>query len=138
MRPLVPMRDPSAIADDAKRFGGDDEKIATTTLKGLEYRGVHLSSRYDKGHEYEDMMNMMETLEDAEVAQISSIFCDSKACATYVVQTSCRGEELLNQLGDRLSAICVERNGGYNGLLVEGGDKQVFFNPDWVIEYPED
>ena len=50
---IIPKREPELVEAEARRrWQGDPEKVATTTLNSLVVRGVKLSSRYGKAHEY--------------------------------------------------------------------------------------
>ena len=51
-----PRFEPKIIETEAqKRWHGDIEKVATTSIRALEVHDVVLSNRYNKAHEYKDM-----------------------------------------------------------------------------------
>ncbi len=59
--PVIPKFEPEIVAAIAKRkYHGDSEKVATTSIKALDVHGVSLRSRYDKAHEYAEMAAMVE------------------------------------------------------------------------------
>lgn len=85
-RKKTPVHEPEVIqAATRKQPFGDDEKVPTTALKGLEVHGAFLSSRYDKAHELEAMAWMVEGVEPDLRQYIENIWCDSKATACYSV-----------------------------------------------------
>ncbi|HEX7759699.1 MAG TPA: hypothetical protein VF459_09365 [Caulobacteraceae bacterium] len=121
IRPPVPRHEPEVIAAEARRhWDGDPEKVATTALRSLRVAGVELSSRYDKAHEYETMAAMVEGLAPDLRPLIKSIFCDSKAAAAYSVALHACLDGQAVEIALQLEQVCLDRDGGHNGLYLEG------------------
>ena len=85
MRKPIPIFEPEVIAAAAAKYGGDDEKVATTAITSPEINLIKLSSRYDKAHELEKMAQMVEGLPQHLAGLIRSIWCNSKMGACYHV-----------------------------------------------------
>lgn len=129
----IPRHEPEIIAAEAKkRWHGDDEKVATTSIKELEVHGAALSSRYDKAHELEIMKLMMEQLSTDLRPRIKSIFCDSKAPASYSVTLGKCSEREAKEIARQLEHVCYEVDGGHNGLVLLGqAGGSLFIDPNW-------
>jgi hypothetical protein len=132
--PIVPRFEPEIVETQAKkRWLGDPEKVATTSVKAMEFHDVVLSSRYDKAHEYESMAAIIEELAPELRSLIDSIWCDSKANACYsVVLKPCTHRQAM-LIATALDAACLAKNGGHNGIYIQeaaGGGLDI--DPNWV------
>jgi hypothetical protein len=140
---IIPRREPEVVEAEAKRrWFGDDEKVATTSLKSLTVRGIELTSRYDKAHEYELMQRMVLKLPADSVNAIVSIFCDSKATNTYTVVLRNWDAKTAGKVGAQLEATLLNMKSGHNGIWVEcsmrvPGDTErlVIIDPNWGEEF---
>ena len=132
----VPRHEPEVVQRDAdKRHFGDDEKCPTTSLRELIAHGVSLSSRYHKADELETMAMMVDALPRDLRARIESIWCDSKASATYSVSLRDCPTWLAMAIGHQLERTCLERFDGHNGIGLSGQDGgQLFLNPRWASD----
>jgi hypothetical protein len=134
-RPSTPRHEPEAIdAEARKRWRGDSEKVATTSVKSATVHGVLLESRYDKAHEYDVMAAMVEHLSPSLRSRVRAIFCDSKMTASYAVtlRGDCKVGDA-NEIGRQLGHACGEQQGGHNGIVLSGavGAEDVWVDPDW-------
>lgn len=130
-RPIIPVLSDAEINEAAKSRGGDTEKVATTSLDGLTWLGVALNSRYNKAHEYEAMVDMVNGLE-SDVEFVESIFCDSKAGCTYEVRLKHGDQSDAVRIGQQLDAIIVSKHSGHNGIYVRGDGVDEDVNPNWA------
>ena len=101
----------------------DPEKAATTTATGHKVCGVELSSRYDQQNEYDVMMRVVRRLPPLLVRRLTSMWCDSKACATYTVEGELSQDDL-----DMIGIVFLETDGGHNGVY---GPGDLYVDPDW-------
>ena len=85
--PFLPRRSEAEIEEAAKKYHGDTEKVPDTDVTSVSCNGVPLESRYGKARELEQMVHMVRTVGRYSV-MIASIYCDSKAQATYQVRLS--------------------------------------------------
>lgn len=138
---IIPQREPELVEAEAKRlrFGGD-EKVATTSLKSLTVRGVVLTSRYDKAHEYEAMQQMVLAMPAESVAAISAIECDSKVCNCYTVVLRNWDADLAAKIAAQLESTLLGMNSGHNGIWVRASafgdlERSVYFDPNWGDEF---
>ncbi|MDB5535043.1 MAG: hypothetical protein JWO28_3358 [Hyphomicrobiales bacterium] len=129
-RPIVSRRLEADVENETReKWRGDSEKVATTTIQGLEWLGVELSSRYDKADEYETMLNMIEDVSDNLVGRVETIFCDSKANVYSVKFRQCNLAQA-KVLGEQLNNSFYTRNCWHNGLFVTGAHGgELFFQP---------
>jgi hypothetical protein len=132
---IIPKYEPEFIAAEAKRlWRGDDEKVPTTSLQEVQFRGVRLDSRYQKAHEFETMIAVVSKLDAAEIAVIDSMWCNSKAQSCYEVRLK-RGvfESWAEIICASIHAYLMQVNGGHNGFDVVDidGDDIVFHDPCW-------
>ena len=98
----------------------DSEKAADFKLSDVVYGGTVLSSRYNKFHEIICMIKALDAIDERPWRKnIASIWCDSKACATYSVQCS-GADNVINDIANELSVAFLKRTGGHNGIYVEG------------------
>src|SRR3954463_7017659 len=114
MKRPIPVREPEVIAADAKRYRGDDEKVATTSIQRAVLDGIEITSRYQKAHELETMIRMLENVRPEWRRQIASMWCDSKAGACYEVHLRRWDENLAQAIGRSLE----QASGGHNGIYV--------------------
>jgi hypothetical protein len=140
---IIPQHEPEIIAAAArKRPCGDDEKVATTSIYLLIVRGVEVTSRYKKAHEFALMRSMILALPLEHCGAVRSIFCDSKAgsCFSVVLRPDPWNEGLARAIGDLLQEVAMTYGGGHNGITVSAydGDSlfgsqhlRVEFDPDW-------
>lgn len=98
----------------------------------IDYRGIRLSSRFSVLRELTAMQRVVDAMEDQIRLRVESIWCDSRACAEYVVtitlgmHTPCLAEDIHEIFREVLS--------GFNGLHIEMGTTSAHFDPYW----PED
>jgi hypothetical protein len=114
----IPKLEPEVIAAEAKKFGGDHEKVATTSIKRLVVGGVEITSRYQKAHEFELMSKMVGALPAALRRHVKSIFCDSKACASYTVVLRQWNQDVAEAVARYLEAAAIAHDGGYNDISI--------------------
>lgn len=83
----VPTREPEIVRAEAnEKFGGDDEKVATSSLgDDLIVYGVHISSRYGKAHELELMRFLVARMPDPFRKRIETIWCNSKTNLDFTI-----------------------------------------------------
>jgi len=81
-------------------------------------RGVKLSSRYGKAHEYVVMQKAVLELSSGLASAVVSIFCDSKTTCVYevVVRYWDDNGDIAHQLGQELDSILLRLDGGHNGI----------------------
>jgi hypothetical protein len=68
---------------DVTAWGYDDERKPTTVAEYLVVEGIRLTSRYRKADELRLMHDVVLRLPPGIQARLASVFCDTKACATY-------------------------------------------------------
>jgi hypothetical protein len=132
---IIPKYEPEFIAAEAKRlWHGDDEKVPTTSLQEVVFRGVRLDSRYQKAHEFEAMIAAASRFNAEEIAVINSIWCNSKAYSCYEVMLK-RGvsEEWADIIRASFATHLIQTSGGYNGFDVVDidGNELAFEDPCW-------
>jgi hypothetical protein len=129
----VPLRDPEIILAEAqRRYRGCTDKVATTSLSGLVVCGVMLASRYSKADELEAMRTMVLELPAQLRAEVTEVWCDSKATHCYTVTV--RRWDVAKANAKRMDAAAAVVQGGHNGIevrLVVGGDQHLTVDPDW-------
>jgi hypothetical protein len=138
---IVPKHEPEVISALARKlFRGDDEKVPTTMLEKSLFRGVLVESRYQKADEVMAMLAVLRRMDDAQIAMIDRVWCDSKAQACYVITVR---EGVYDEWGDDIRAsfhaYCMQENGGHNGFDVVGhdGEEICYQDPEWPEE-PDD
>lgn len=95
----------------------------------VEYKGVHLSSRYDLALEIDAMKLMVDQLTPEMARRIDCIWCDSKACACYSVTV--RDGLWVDQLLEAIKQA-GRISGGYNGVYFDGQvPNHAFLDPWW-------
>jgi hypothetical protein len=120
-RPIVPRFEPEQIAAEAKaRWHGDDEKVATTSLRRMVFEGIDLSSRYDKAGEYEVMLDMVEGLPFSLRKKVESIFCDSKAGLCFSVNLRQCSLADAKAISKNLDRACMRSAKWHNGIYISG------------------
>jgi hypothetical protein len=117
----------------AYQHGLDYEEAGPKAPHGpIVYKGVVLSSRYDVQSEFTHMRGAIDLIPELLARRIESIWCDSNACAYYVVTV--RPRLFVEALVDEVEAAFKEL-GGFNGLDIECDEGQgKSFDPWW----PED
>jgi hypothetical protein len=115
-KPTIPRHEPEVLAAARGRPGED--KASTTAVGPLTYRGVTLSSRYEQADEYETLMALVDGVSRGHLANVKSIFCDSKSSHAYEVEVTGWSNALARLVGAELEAACVQRHGGHNGISV--------------------
>jgi len=98
----------------------DNKKYADFKLGEIFYGGTLLSSRFNKFHEIISMIRVLDEVNNRPWRRnVVSIWCDSKAGATYSVQ--CYGaDNLLSFIAHELSDAFLAKTGGHNSICVEG------------------
>lgn len=129
LKSRVPTFEPEVIAAAAKRRWGDTEKVATTSIKILPWRGVELSSRYDKHYELDTMADMIDAVPLELHSAIRSVFCDSQATCSYIVELNkCDPQDAW-----RIGELMERAAGGHNGISIHGHTKETSYeiDPNW-------
>ena len=117
----VPRREPEVVKAEADRlYRGDDEKVATTSIRNLNIRGVSISSRYDKADELNLLSAVVEAMPEQAVVLIDSLWCDSKAQAYYngTLRACSRAEA--EAVAAALEHHICELSSGHNGISLDG------------------
>lgn len=112
-----------------------DEKGPDFDLDAFVYGGTKISSRYNKFSEIKAIVKALDAVKDKPWRKgIFSLWCDSKACATYSVE--CRGvDSHLKEIASELGKGFLEKIGGHNGIFVSGENAQdEFADPCWEGE----
>jgi hypothetical protein len=131
-RPPIPRHDPETIAAAARAWRGDTEKVATTSVKGVQVDGVALSSRYDKAEEYEVMVAMVDGVAPELRSKIASVFCDSKAQACYSVELRPCSRRQAEAIAQHLGSAANRLQGGHNGIYLNGpAGGSIVVDPGW-------
>lgn len=113
----------------AKEQAKAAQASANAKLRPVTYKGVLLSSRHDLAFEIADMKCIVDALMPDMVRRIQTIWCDSKACATYSVTV--RDGLWVPDLQWALAEACRE-TGGHNGVYFDGdAPTGVDLDPDW-------
>lgn len=117
---FVPEHEPEVVQANADAsWNGDPEKVRTTSLSGLEHRGVSLQSRYGKAHEYRAMMRIVDALGPQDARYLVSVYCDSKAESCYLLRADVP-DARLNPLARAFSEAGLSIGLGNNGVTVYG------------------
>ncbi|MGR9251173.1 hypothetical protein [Rhizobium leguminosarum] len=95
----------------------------------LEHRGVILVSRFSVKHEFETMKNVVDAMGPLVRPRISSVYCDSRACAVYSVEIKLGMNK--DSLPKEVQSLFIQATDGFNGLTVNHGASTEFFNPEW-------
>jgi hypothetical protein len=106
----------------------DNEKIPDGPYSKTVLGGIEVSSRYGKTRELDVMSAALALLPKHLQRRVISVFCDSKAQASYTVAVK---DPLWGPaVGDCLSRAFLYVAGGHNGIWIgEGGEYVV--DPDW-------
>ena len=133
---LVPHFEPEVVQAEAKKkFFGDIEKVATTSMSHLNIHGVSLTSRYNKAHEFEAMAAIVEAVSPNLRSLIDSIWCDSKANACYSVNLKHCTRGQARAIAKALDEACLACDNGHNGIFIEGATKaSLHVDPNWMID----
>jgi hypothetical protein len=122
--PIIPRHEPEVIKAGARRYFGDDEKVATTLFKSLTVYGVKLNSRYEKANELELMRAFVLDLPAPLRLSVALIFCDSKCTNNFSVVLRDWSVESAKLIGRTIEASALARNGGHNGISVRAQDRR--------------
>ncbi|QPI72212.1 hypothetical protein [Sphingobium sp. Cam5-1] len=95
----------------------------------LEYRGILLQSRYSVAREFQTTKAVVDAMTDDVRLRVSTIWCDSKASAVYSVTVTLGMDR--RGLADDICDCFRAAASGFNGISVEHGDDQQFFDPEW-------
>ena len=92
--------------------------------------GVALLSRYGRAHEYDEMAAIVDAMPPELRCLIESVFCDSKANASFDVQLrESVPPRIARRIGEVFEQACFVTIGGHNGVSVTPG--HVVIDPDW-------
>lgn len=131
----VPTYEPEIIQAEAdKLWRGDTEKVASTSIPFVEYKGVRLESRYQQADEFEIMSSGVDALPAAYLKRVVSVFCDSKATYCYTLETSFGDDWFLKQTGKFFeTGLFTRAPNGHNGIYVDGvhDGQSVEICPSW-------
>lgn len=95
----------------------------------LEYRGVQLQSRFSVVSEFETMKAVVDAMPDQVRLRISSIGCDSRACADYHVRIALGMTH--TRLSEQIRECFRVATSGFNGVSVLHGESITSFDPEW-------
>ena len=98
----------------------------------LDYRGVSLQSRYSVASEFETMKAVVDAMPNDVRLRLTSIWCDSKACAYYHVVVTLGMHR--SALTDQIRECFLAATSGFNGLSVEHGSHETLFDPEWPAD----
>jgi hypothetical protein len=95
------------------------------------HKGVVLSSRHGLAHEYKYMARVVDSMQDLIARRLDSIYCDSEACACYVVMTR-DGLEAPSIPKAVLEAFYTQ--GGHNGIQIYNGKQSLSIDCHWPAD----
>jgi hypothetical protein len=120
MRPFIPVIDLSIVERSAaQNYHGDTEKVATTTVRPFVYKGIDLSSRYDKADEYETLLDLVDSLDSIDLRVVKTIFSDSKS-NTYCVSFGPCNVRMARHISAKMEKFFNDRHIWHNGVYVQG------------------
>lgn len=120
MTGTIPRFEREVIEADARRRGGDMEKVATTSLTHHVVSGIRLTSRYQKASEMEMMARAITDLPGEWRTQIVSLDCDSKH-QTYSMKVRDGCDAITAKtIGSALSRRIVNWAGCCAGIYITG------------------
>jgi hypothetical protein len=129
----IPRRDPEivqAIAD--KLYGGDTEKVPTTTLRSpIAFLGVAIFSRYNQADEFELMVNMVRVLGTPLRRRTGAIHYYSK-CGSLAVVLKSWNEDMARVIGEMLDGKLRQ----HRGAITDSADRMSNSAPAGKIELP--
>lgn len=129
-RPHIPVRSEAAVLEEARLHrGGDTEKVATSTIDTIDWRGVLITSRYGKVSELKAMVGMVQAV-GRSVDLVESIFCDSKASFCYSIQLNPCSQDEAEMVGNVMEAA----TSGHNGIYVNAPGIEISLAPNWGEE----
>ena len=99
------------------------------------YKGVILCSRYDVASEFSRMKKAIDAMPELMARRLESIWCDSKACAFYVVHIVPKLylDDLPYVVEDGFKSL-----GGYNGLSIECEGRRIPYRDCYWPEAEQD
>lgn len=104
-------------------------------VPSFDYRGVTIESRWSVAAECDRMRAFVDALPDLVRARIESIWCDSNACADYVVRV--RAGRWIEGIEWDVRDALLACSDGFNGLTLEGDDTSARFDPIWLGDEEE-
>jgi len=110
------------MAAEARRFGGDYDKVSSSSVGSVNWLGVTVRSRYADAGEMELMLDMLAALTDGQRSSVAEIFCDSKRGNDFTVQLSVWEPISARMIGDTLGRVACERSHGHSGIMLRHGD----------------
>lgn len=106
-------------------------------VSGFTYKGVQLESRWAVLRELEDMKRIVDAMPELMSRRIETIWCDSKAGATYIVTVKDR--LWVPDMKLTISGAIVDTVGGHNGIYIDGdAPAGMDVDPYWPGNYPWD
>lgn len=121
-RPKIPVFEKEVMAAEARRFGGDYDKVSSTTRGAVEWFGVTVRSRDADADEMELMLDMLAALTDEQLGQIREIYCDSKRGNDFVVLLSQWDPKAARAMGETLERVTLESSHGHSGIVLRHGE----------------
>lgn len=102
-------------------------------VSGIVYKGVSVNSRYNLQAEIDTMKDILDAMSDSATQKLQSIWCDSKANATYSIVV--RDGKWVPELQWIIAEAAKNGAGGHNGIFIEAGK-----GDGWGIDpyWPED
>jgi hypothetical protein len=122
------------IAARKRQYRGDDEKVATTSIKLLIVAGIEISSRYDKANELELMRRIVLALPLA--CGVKSMFCDSKAGHCFSVVLRRWDEQMARAIASDMEHAVMLYAGGHNGIWIDAersvaAAQMIYLDANW-------
>ena len=129
----IPQHEPEAVNSMAKRnYRGDDEKVPTTSISSVNFKGVNISSRYGKAHELQVMKDVISKIDPKTLSLIKQVWCDSKATAVYSVDMSDCEQYRVDHVAFLLDKLFCEIDSGHNGIFVSSANGcHAYEDPNW-------
>jgi hypothetical protein len=136
-RIAVPRYEPEVVEAAARKFGGDHDKVATTSVDVLMVGGVEVSSRYNKAEELTKLAAIVLTgLSPRQRKFVKSVWYDSAYSDSYTITILHKNSTLAEQIGSAFEAGAIWLRGRHNSVSVEApdGTNLANFNCHWEGE----
>lgn len=132
---MIPKFSEEEIKRTANQMGfRDDEKVPDTPISELIYRGIKLSSRYQKYNDYCYMMEWMSVIPDHVADSIDEVWFNTQSWGEFII-TLKQEAASYSALGDLRDSIIPLARIKYNiGITIRAFDE----DGEWCEDFDEE
>ncbi len=115
---FIPKHEPEVVLANARQWGGDLSRAATTSITSLDVNGIRLTSRYRRADALEALVEMAESLPPYVAFDVDALHCEGGEGWVFEAELGDWRMDLAGTVAALMETVSVVQRGGHDGIRV--------------------